>query len=78
MNATTYTFTLGQTVTEIQSNAFSNCTGLNVVYFQDASTSMLGSIGGNAFRNASSLSSFFIPASVTSIHDSASVVRTPE
>ncbi|MBR6828656.1 MAG: leucine-rich repeat domain-containing protein [Prevotella sp.] len=56
---------IGKNVTSIGSSAFSKCTNLKTVTFENGST--LTSIGYSAFDGCSSLQSIVIPAGVTSI-----------
>ena len=59
--------TLPSDIIEIESGAFSGCTGLTSVDFPDN----LKSIGSIAFKNCTSLTSISIPTSVTTIESSA-------
>ena len=60
-------YTIGNSVTNIGSSAFSNCTGLTSVTIPNS----VSSIGDGAFENCSSLSSITIPNSVTNIESGA-------
>ncbi len=57
--------TIPSSVTSIGDYAFSNCTGLTTVTFEEGSK--LSSIRSGAFENCKSLTSITIPSSVTSI-----------
>ncbi len=61
--------TISSSVTSIGSDAFSDCTGLTTVTFEEGSE--LVSIGSDAFRYCNSLTSIAIPSSVTSIGSDA-------
>lgn len=60
-------FTIPDSVTSIESSAFSGCSGLTSVIIPDSVTS----IGNYAFMNCDSLTNITIPDSVTSIGNSA-------
>lgn len=58
--------TMGENITEIPANAFTNCTALKTVVANSVTT-----IGANAFMGCSSLESFSVPATVTSLGKNA-------
>lgn len=66
-NITATSVTIGNNVTKIGSDAFSNCTSLTYITIGNSVTT----IGNNAFSECTSLTRITIPDSVTSIGDSA-------
>ena len=60
-------YVIGDSVTDIGSCAFCNCTNLSTVTIPNSVTR----IGADAFKNCSGLTSVIIPENVTSIDDSA-------
>ena len=64
-NDTITSVTIPSSVTTIEQNAFSNCSNLATVTFDE--NSQLTTIGAAAFSDCSSLTSIYIPASVTTI-----------
>ena len=64
-NSNLTSITVPATITNIENNAFLNCTSLKSVTFQ--STSTVTNLGENTFQNCSSLTSISIPSSITNI-----------